>query len=55
MAYSRLLTPRNIGLLSIFSLGGGYFMVKSRSLAERQRVRAEGDYSVAVHRSGGGI
>jgi hypothetical protein len=27
-------------------------MVKSRSLAEKQRVRAEGDYSVAVHRSG---
>lgn len=27
-------------------------MVKSRSLAEKQRVRAQGDYSVAVHRSG---
>ena len=36
----------------MFSLGGGYLMVKSRALAERQRQRALGDYSVSVDRSG---
>jgi hypothetical protein len=43
---------RNVALLSIFSLSGGYMMVKSRALAERQRQRAQGDYSVTVDRSG---
>ncbi|KAF2690467.1 hypothetical protein K458DRAFT_413251 [Lentithecium fluviatile CBS 122367] len=55
MAYSRLFTPRNLALFSVFSLGGGYMMVKSRALAEKQRQRAVGDYSVSVDRSGGGI
>jgi hypothetical protein len=34
------------------SLGGGFLMIKSRSLAEQQRERAAGDYSVTVDRSG---
>ncbi|KAH7394927.1 hypothetical protein DE146DRAFT_616169, partial [Phaeosphaeria sp. MPI-PUGE-AT-0046c] len=44
------LSSRNITLLSMFSLGGGYLMTKSRTLAEKQR--AAGDYSVTVDRSG---
>ncbi|KAH7089233.1 hypothetical protein FB567DRAFT_328542 [Paraphoma chrysanthemicola] len=52
MAYSRLLSPRNVTLFSLLSLGGGYFMIKSRTLAEKQRNRAAGDYSVTVDRSG---
>ncbi|KAH7061971.1 hypothetical protein BKA63DRAFT_527175 [Paraphoma chrysanthemicola] len=55
MAYSRLLSPRNVTLFSLLSLGGGYFMIKSRTLAEKQRNRAAGDYSVTVDRSGGGV
>jgi hypothetical protein len=47
-----LCSPRNITLFSLLSLGGGYFMIKSRTLAEKQRVRAAGDYSVTVDRSG---
>jgi hypothetical protein len=43
-------SPRNIGLLSFLSFGGGYSVVKSRTLAEKQR--AIGDYSVTVDRSG---
>ncbi|KAF2829489.1 hypothetical protein CC86DRAFT_368495 [Ophiobolus disseminans] len=53
MAYSRLITPRNVSLFSLVALSGGYFMVKGRTLAEKQR--AVGDYSVTVDRSGGGI
>ncbi|KAF2451719.1 hypothetical protein P171DRAFT_478747 [Karstenula rhodostoma CBS 690.94] len=53
MAYSRLFTPRNLALVSIFSLGGGYLALKSRALAIKQR--ESGDYSVTVDRSGGGI
>ncbi|KAF1830983.1 hypothetical protein BDW02DRAFT_601182 [Decorospora gaudefroyi] len=55
MAYSRILNPRNLALFSIASLGSGYFMVKSRALSDKQRTRAEGDYTVTVDRSGGGI
>ncbi|KAF2789558.1 hypothetical protein K505DRAFT_328144 [Melanomma pulvis-pyrius CBS 109.77] len=55
MAYSRLFTPRNLTFLSILSLSGGYIMVKSRTLAAKQKERAVGDYSVSVDRSGGGI
>ncbi|KAF1944403.1 hypothetical protein EJ02DRAFT_420475 [Clathrospora elynae] len=55
MPYSRLLTSRNFAIFSLFSLGGGYFMVKSRTLAEKKRAREAGDYSVTVDRSGGGI
>ncbi|KAH8728619.1 hypothetical protein GQ44DRAFT_701713 [Phaeosphaeriaceae sp. PMI808] len=55
MAYSRLLSPRNFTLFSILSLGGGYFIIRSRNLAGQQRVRPQGDYSVTVDRSGGGI
>jgi len=43
-------SPRNVALLSFFSLGGGYLMLKSRTLAVKQR--AAGDYSVTVDRSG---
>jgi hypothetical protein len=39
-------------LFSLFSLGGGYLALKSRTLAEKQRVRANGDYHVTVDRSG---
>ena len=34
------------------SLGGGFLMIKSKALAEQQRERAAGDYSVTVDRSG---
>jgi hypothetical protein len=44
--------PRNLTFLSIFSLGGGYMMIKSRTLAARQKERQIGDYSVTVDRSG---
>ena len=43
---------RNVALFSVFSLGGGFLMVRSRALAERQRQRALDDYSVSVDRSG---
>jgi len=36
----------------MFSLGSGYMMIKARTLAARQKVRAVGDYSVSVDRSG---
>ncbi|KAF1948887.1 hypothetical protein CC80DRAFT_223631 [Byssothecium circinans] len=52
MAYSRLFTPRNLALFSLLSLGGGYGIVKTRTLAEKRRERASGDYSVSVDRSG---
>jgi hypothetical protein len=45
-------SPRNVTLLSLFSFAGGYLTLKSRTLAEKQRIRANGDYSVAVDRSG---
>ncbi|KAF2703571.1 hypothetical protein K504DRAFT_392080 [Pleomassaria siparia CBS 279.74] len=44
--------PRNLTFFSIFSLGGGYMMMKSRALETRQKERAAGDYSVSVDRSG---
>ncbi|OCK93037.1 uncharacterized protein K441DRAFT_567913 [Cenococcum geophilum 1.58] len=43
---------RNIAILSLMSLGGSYFIMKSRTLAEKKRERAVGDYSVSVDRSG---
>ncbi|KAF2871727.1 hypothetical protein BDV95DRAFT_493928 [Massariosphaeria phaeospora] len=43
---------RNIALFSVVSLGGGYMMLKSKTLAEKQRERATGDFSVSVDRSG---
>ncbi|KAF5847480.1 hypothetical protein GGP41_000181 [Bipolaris sorokiniana] len=52
MTYSRLLTPRSMAVLSIISLGGGYFTLKSRTLADKQRVRSNGDFAVSVDRSG---
>ncbi|KAF2631160.1 hypothetical protein BU25DRAFT_407698 [Macroventuria anomochaeta] len=55
MPYPRVLTPRTFTLITAMSLGGGYLMIKSKSLAEKQRERAAGDYSVTVDRSGGGI
>ncbi|KAJ4990283.1 hypothetical protein SVAN01_04165 [Stagonosporopsis vannaccii] len=55
MPYSRILTPRTFTLITAMSLGGGYLLIKSRSLAEQQRERVAGDYSVTVDRSGGGI
>ena len=44
--------PRNLTFLSIISLGSGYMMLKSRTLAVKQKERAIGDYSVSVDRSG---
>ncbi|KAH7350346.1 hypothetical protein BKA66DRAFT_431208 [Pyrenochaeta sp. MPI-SDFR-AT-0127] len=44
--------PRNFTLISVLTLGSGYFIVKSRILADKQRERAAGDYSVSVDRSG---
>ncbi|ORY16761.1 hypothetical protein BCR34DRAFT_475840 [Clohesyomyces aquaticus] len=44
--------PRNFTIFSLFSFGGGYMMLKSRALAEKQKQRAAGDYSVTVDRSG---
>ncbi|KAF1362886.1 hypothetical protein EJ07DRAFT_58520, partial [Lizonia empirigonia] len=52
MPYSRILTPRTFTLITAMSLGGGYLMVKSRSLSEKQSDRLAGDYSVTVDRSG---
>ena len=45
-------SSRTFTLLTAMSLGGGFLMIKSRALAEQQRERAAGDYSVAVDRSG---
>jgi hypothetical protein len=45
-------SSRTLTLLTAMSLGGGFLMIKSRSLAEQQRERAAGDYSVTVDRSG---
>ncbi|OAL45302.1 hypothetical protein IQ07DRAFT_591636 [Pyrenochaeta sp. DS3sAY3a] len=50
MTYARFITPRNLTLLSLVSLGSGYFIIKSKTLTEKQR--AAGDYSVSVDRSG---
>ncbi|UPX18785.1 uncharacterized protein EKO05_0009077 [Ascochyta rabiei] len=55
MPYSRILTPSTFTLITAMSLGGGYLMTKSRPSAELQRDRNDGDYSVTVDRSGGGI
>lgn len=44
--------PRNLAFFSMLSLGGGYLMIKSRTLAAKQRERAVGDFSVSVDRSG---
>ncbi|EUC42988.1 hypothetical protein COCMIDRAFT_102105 [Bipolaris oryzae ATCC 44560] len=52
MTYSRLLTPRSMAVLSIISLGGGYFTLRSRTLAEKQTVRSSRDFAVSVDRSG---
>ncbi|KAF2121090.1 hypothetical protein BDV96DRAFT_484403, partial [Lophiotrema nucula] len=43
---------RNFALLSAVSLGSGYMVLKSRTLAQKQKERAAGDYSVSVDRSG---
>ncbi|OCL14397.1 hypothetical protein AOQ84DRAFT_351525 [Glonium stellatum] len=55
MAYTSFFNRRNIAIFSLLSLGGSYFIIKSRTLAEKKRERAVGDYSVSVDRSGGGI
>ncbi|KAB2101891.1 hypothetical protein AG0111_0g10008 [Alternaria gaisen] len=39
-------------LISLASLGSGYFILKSKALADKQRDRAAGDYTVTVDRSG---
>jgi hypothetical protein len=44
-------SSRTFTLLTAMSLGG-FLMIKSRALAEQQRERAAGDYSVTVDRSG---
>jgi hypothetical protein len=41
-----------MALFSLASLGSGYFVIKSKTMADRQRARAEGDYTVTVDRSG---
>ena len=43
---------RNVAIFSLMSLGGSYLIMKSRTLAEKKRERAVGDYSVSVDRSG---
>ena len=45
-------SPRNMTLFTLASLGSGYFVVKSKTLADRQRARVDGDYTVTVDRSG---
>jgi hypothetical protein len=45
-------SPRNMTLVSLASLGSGYFILKSKALADKQRDRAAGDYTVTVDRSG---
>lgn len=45
-----LARSRNFTLFSLAALGSSYFMIKSKTLAEKQRV--VGDYSVTVDRSG---
>jgi len=45
-------STRNMTLFSIAALGSGYFSIKSKTLAEKQRVRPAGDYAVTVDRSG---
>ncbi|KAJ8109943.1 hypothetical protein OPT61_g7083 [Boeremia exigua] len=50
MPYSRIFTPRTFTLITAMSLGGGYLMIKSKALAEQQRERGVGDYSVTVDR-----
>jgi hypothetical protein len=45
-------SPRTMALFSLASLGSGYFVIKSKTMADRQRARAEGDYTVTVDRSG---
>ena len=42
---------RNLAIASAVSLLGGYAMIKTRSLAEKRKQRADGDYSVSVDRS----
>jgi hypothetical protein len=37
-------------MFSVAALGSGYFMVKSRTLADK--ARTQGDYTVTVDRSG---
>ncbi|OCK83596.1 hypothetical protein K432DRAFT_379373 [Lepidopterella palustris CBS 459.81] len=54
MAYSKFFNGRNLALFSFLSLGGSYFFMKSRTLAQNKE-RAVGDYSVSVDRSGGGV
>lgn len=47
---------RNFALLSFLSLGGGYMVLKMRTLQAQRQARPEGDFSVAAGaRSGGGI
>jgi hypothetical protein len=41
-----------MSLISLASLGSGYFILKSKALADKQRDRAAGDYTVTVDRSG---
>ncbi|EOA87633.1 uncharacterized protein SETTUDRAFT_28275 [Exserohilum turcica Et28A] len=55
MPSPRLLTPRNMVILSVISVAGGYFTLKPRALADQQRVRSSGDFAVSVDRSGGGV
>lgn len=45
-------STRNMALFSMAALGSGYFTIKSKTLAEKQKVRPAGDYAVTVDRSG---
>jgi hypothetical protein len=45
-------SPRNMTLFTLASLGSGYFVIKSKTLADRQRAHGERDYTVTVDRSG---
>ncbi|KAF2396524.1 hypothetical protein EJ06DRAFT_559663 [Trichodelitschia bisporula] len=46
---------RNLAVFSLLTLGGSYFVLKSRTLAAKRRQRLEGDFHVDASRSGGGI
>ncbi|KAH7130387.1 hypothetical protein B0J11DRAFT_523076 [Dendryphion nanum] len=55
MANPRILAGRNLLFVSALSLGGTYMILKSKTLAVKQQDKQNGDYSVTVDRSGGGI
>ncbi|KAF1985040.1 hypothetical protein K402DRAFT_395094 [Aulographum hederae CBS 113979] len=53
--YSPFFNRRNMAFFSIFSLAGGYFVLKSRTIATKNREKRQGDLAVEPARSGGGV